>query len=45
MPEFAYTARNIAGKDVTGSLSAGDAAELLIETVEPGLRARTTGET
>jgi AcrR family transcriptional regulator len=29
----------------TGSLSAGEAAELLIETVEPGLRARTTGET
>jgi AcrR family transcriptional regulator len=29
----------------TGSLSAGQAAALLIETVEPGLRARTTGET
>jgi AcrR family transcriptional regulator len=27
----------------TGALSAGEAAELLIETVEPGLRARTTG--
>jgi AcrR family transcriptional regulator len=29
----------------TGALSAGEAAELLIKTVEPGLRARTTGET
>jgi AcrR family transcriptional regulator len=29
----------------TGALSAADAAELLIQTVEPGLRARTTGET
>jgi AcrR family transcriptional regulator len=29
----------------TGALSAGQAAALLIETVEPGLRARTTGET
>jgi AcrR family transcriptional regulator len=29
----------------TGALSAEEAAELLIETVEPGLRARTTGET
>jgi AcrR family transcriptional regulator len=29
----------------TGALSAGQAAELLIDTVEPGLRARTTGET
>jgi AcrR family transcriptional regulator len=29
----------------TGALSAAEAAELLIETVEPGLRARTTGET
>ena len=29
----------------TGELSAGQAAELLIDTVEPGLRARTTGET
>jgi AcrR family transcriptional regulator len=29
----------------TGELSAGEAAELLIKTVEPGLRARTTGET
>jgi AcrR family transcriptional regulator len=29
----------------TGALSAGQAAELLIETMEPGLRARTTGET
>jgi AcrR family transcriptional regulator len=28
----------------TGALSAEEAAELLIETVEPGLRARTTGE-
>jgi AcrR family transcriptional regulator len=27
----------------TGALSAGEAAELLIATVEPGLRARTTG--
>jgi AcrR family transcriptional regulator len=29
----------------TGALSADEAAELLIETVEPGLRARMTGET
>jgi AcrR family transcriptional regulator len=29
----------------TGALSAGEAAELLIKTVEPGVRARTTGET
>jgi AcrR family transcriptional regulator len=29
----------------TGALTADAAAELLIETVEPGLRARTTGET
>jgi AcrR family transcriptional regulator len=29
----------------TGALSAGESAELLIETVDPGLRARTTGET
>jgi AcrR family transcriptional regulator len=29
----------------TGALSAGEAAELLIATVEPGLRARTTGVT
>ena len=29
----------------TGTLSAGEAAGLLIDTVEPGLRARTTGET
>jgi AcrR family transcriptional regulator len=29
----------------TGALSAGEAAELLIATVEPGLRARTTGGT
>jgi hypothetical protein len=29
----------------TGALSAGEAAELLIDTVEPGLRARTTGAT
>jgi AcrR family transcriptional regulator len=29
----------------TDALSAAEAAELLIETVEPGLRARTTGET
>jgi AcrR family transcriptional regulator len=29
----------------TGELSAGQAAALLIDTVEPGLRARTTGET
>ena len=29
----------------TGRLSAGQAAGLLIDTVEPGLRARTTGET
>jgi AcrR family transcriptional regulator len=29
----------------SGALSAGEAAELLIQTVEPGLRARTTGET
>jgi AcrR family transcriptional regulator len=29
----------------TGALTAGEAAELLIKTVEPGLRARTTGET
>jgi cytosine/adenosine deaminase-related metal-dependent hydrolase len=28
----------------TGALSAGEAADLLIKTVEPGLRARTTGE-
>jgi AcrR family transcriptional regulator len=28
----------------TGALTAGQAAELLIDTVEPGLRARTTGE-
>jgi AcrR family transcriptional regulator len=28
----------------TGALSAGEAAELLIKTVEPGVRARTTGE-
>ena len=28
----------------TGALSAEEAAELLIDTVEPGLRARTTGE-
>lgn len=28
----------------TGALSAAEAAELLIQTVEPGLRARTTGE-
>jgi len=28
----------------TGALSAEEAAELLIETVEPGLRARATGE-
>jgi AcrR family transcriptional regulator len=27
----------------TGSLTAGEAAELLIDTVEPGLRARTAG--
>jgi AcrR family transcriptional regulator len=29
----------------TGALSAGEAAELLIKTVEPGLRARTTERT
>jgi hypothetical protein len=29
----------------TDALSAGEAAQLLIETVEPGLRARTEGET
>jgi AcrR family transcriptional regulator len=29
----------------TGALSAGEAAALLIKTVEPGVRARTTGET
>jgi AcrR family transcriptional regulator len=29
----------------SGALSASQAAELLIDTVEPGLRARTTGET
>jgi AcrR family transcriptional regulator len=29
----------------TNALSAGEAAQLLIETVEPGLRARPTGET